>query len=115
MIKLNRIIEFLNSHDADWLLISDPIEVRYITGLKSSNMVLLIGEDGKHLFTDFRYQEMAQEFCNREQWNFHQLKLGLGVELLAVLFGVTATRTCWFTFWFQLKFANVWMCSLLPK
>lgn len=84
MTKLDRIEEFLTGIDADWLLISDSVEVRYITGLKSSNMVLLIGEDGKHLFTDFRYQEMAQEFCNKEGWSFHLLKLGLGVELAHV-------------------------------
>lgn len=81
MTKLKRIIDFLRENDADWLLISDSVEVRYITGLKSSNMILLIGEEEKHLFTDFRYQEMAQGFCANNGWIFHELKRGLGVEL----------------------------------
>lgn len=81
MTKLQRIRKFLTGCDAHWLLITDSVEVRYITGLQSSNMILLIGDDEKHLFTDFRYQEMAQEYCQKEDWSFHLLKEGLGAEL----------------------------------
>jgi Xaa-Pro aminopeptidase len=43
------------------LLVSNPVDVLYLTGLHSSNAVLLVEPDGARLFTDFRYVQKARE------------------------------------------------------
>jgi Xaa-Pro aminopeptidase len=42
-------------------LVSDPVDVLYLTGLHSSNAALLVEPEGARLFTDFRYLEKARE------------------------------------------------------
>jgi Xaa-Pro aminopeptidase len=42
------------------LLITNPVNVLYLTGLESSNVALLVGPDRVRLFTDFRYIEAAR-------------------------------------------------------
>jgi Xaa-Pro aminopeptidase len=41
-------------------LVSDPVNVRYLSGLDSSNAALLVEPDRVRLFTDFRYLESAR-------------------------------------------------------
>jgi Xaa-Pro aminopeptidase len=43
------------------LLVTDPVDILYLTGLHSSNAALLVEPDGARLFTDFRYIEKARE------------------------------------------------------
>ena len=42
------------------LLVSNPVNVRYLTGFQSSNAALLVEPDRVRLFTDFRYVEAAR-------------------------------------------------------
>jgi Xaa-Pro aminopeptidase len=42
------------------LLVTDPTNVRYLTGFQSSNAALLVEHDRTLLFTDFRYLEAAR-------------------------------------------------------
>jgi Xaa-Pro aminopeptidase len=42
------------------LLVTDPTNVRYLTGLASSNAALLVEPERLRLFTDFRYAERAR-------------------------------------------------------
>jgi len=42
------------------LLVTNPINVQYLFGFKSSNAALLVEPDGVRLFTDFRYAEAAR-------------------------------------------------------
>jgi Xaa-Pro aminopeptidase len=42
------------------LLVTNPVNVRYLTGLASSNASLLVERERVRLFTDFRYLERAQ-------------------------------------------------------
>lgn len=42
------------------LLVSNPTNVYYLSGFKSSNAALLVEPDGVRLFTDFRYAEAAR-------------------------------------------------------
>jgi len=43
------------------LLVTNPVNVRYLTGFQSSNAMVLVDPDGvTQLFTDFRYFESAQ-------------------------------------------------------
>jgi Xaa-Pro aminopeptidase len=43
------------------LLVSKAVNVRWLTGLDSSNAVLLVEPDRLRIFTDFRYMEKARE------------------------------------------------------
>jgi Xaa-Pro aminopeptidase len=51
------------------LLVTKPVNVRYLTGLESSNAALLVEPDRLRIFTDARYREKAQ---------------GLGAEVVEV-------------------------------
>lgn len=42
------------------LLVSSLVNVRYLTGLASTNVALLVEPDGARIFTDFRYAERAR-------------------------------------------------------
>ena len=42
------------------LLVSDPANVRYLSGLASSNAALLVDDERVQVFTDFRYAESAR-------------------------------------------------------
>jgi Xaa-Pro aminopeptidase len=42
------------------LLVTNPVNVRYLTGFESSNAVLLVEPERTRLFTDFRYIEAAR-------------------------------------------------------
>jgi Xaa-Pro aminopeptidase len=42
------------------LLVTNPINVQYLFGFKSSNAALLVEPEGVRLFTDFRYAEAAR-------------------------------------------------------
>jgi Xaa-Pro aminopeptidase len=43
------------------LLVSAPVNVRYLTGFESTNAALLVEPERVRLFTDFRYAERARE------------------------------------------------------
>ena len=47
--------------DVDLLLITDLINVRYLTGYSGSNGLALVGPDTRVFVTDFRYVEQAAE------------------------------------------------------
>ena len=51
---------------AQAFLVSDPVNVLYLTGFESSNAFLLITADGTALFTDFRYKDAVKELARRQ-------------------------------------------------
>jgi Xaa-Pro aminopeptidase len=53
-------IERLRGQLEEPLLITNPVNVLYLTGLDSSNVALLVEPERVRLFTDFRYIEAAQ-------------------------------------------------------
>lgn len=53
-------IERLRALLEEPLLITNPVNVLYLTGLDSSNVALLVEPERARLFTDFRYIESAQ-------------------------------------------------------
>ncbi|MFC6882917.1 MULTISPECIES: M24 family metallopeptidase [Actinomadura] len=62
--RRRRLAALLAERDADALLVTRLVNVRYLTGLDSSNAVLLVRADGPPvLATDGRYAEMAREVC----------------------------------------------------
>jgi Xaa-Pro aminopeptidase len=54
--RIERLRELLDEP----LLITNPVNVLYLTGLDSSNVALLVEPEHARLFTDFRYIEAAQ-------------------------------------------------------
>jgi Xaa-Pro aminopeptidase len=57
---LNERVERLRETLEEPLLVSDPANVRYLSGLASSNAALLVEPDRVRLFTDFRYADSAR-------------------------------------------------------
>jgi Xaa-Pro aminopeptidase len=57
------------------LLISDTIDVEYISGFKSSNAAVIISKRKNILLSDFRYKAAADLFCSSNpEWKFVQVK-----------------------------------------
>lgn len=57
---MNARVEKLREKLEQPLLVSDPANVRYLSGLASSNAALLVEEERVRLFTDYRYAESAR-------------------------------------------------------
>ena len=57
---MNDRVERLRPKLEEPLLVSDPANVRYLTGFVSSNAALLVEPERVRLFTDFRYAESAR-------------------------------------------------------
>jgi Xaa-Pro aminopeptidase len=66
------------------LLVSGRVNVRYLTGLDSSNAALLVEPDRVRLFTDFRYAEAARDVAGVE---FVQTRRNLYLDLAEQLSG----------------------------
>ena len=63
---MNERVERLREALEEPLLVSHPANVRYLSGLDSSNAALLIEPDRVRVFTDFRYAEAARELDGAE-------------------------------------------------
>ncbi len=59
--RLNQLRETFADLGVGSFLVTDPVNVRWLTGFSSSNAALLVMEDEAFLFTDGRYIEAAQE------------------------------------------------------
>ena len=57
---MNDRVERLRAKLEEPLLVSDPVNVRYLCGLDSSNAALVVEPERVRLFTDFRYAESAR-------------------------------------------------------
>ena len=57
---MNARVERLRAKLEEPLLVSDPVNVRYLSGLDSSNAALLVEPERVRLFTDFRCAESAR-------------------------------------------------------
>lgn len=54
-------LERLQAKLAEPLLVSSPVNLRYLTGFRSTNAALLVEPGGVRLFTDFRYADAARQ------------------------------------------------------
>jgi Xaa-Pro aminopeptidase len=57
---MNPRVDRLRSSLEEPLLVTNPVNVQYLFGFKSSNAALLVEQDAVRLFTDFRYAEAAR-------------------------------------------------------
>jgi Xaa-Pro aminopeptidase len=88
-VSIDRVKEahlLLDKHRCTWILVTDVVDVQYISGFASSRVLLLIGRNSNHLYTDFRYREAAERFCKKNpEWQFTLIEDGgysfLGSEL----------------------------------
>jgi Xaa-Pro aminopeptidase len=55
-----RLVELIAAEELDRLLVTDLVNVRYLTGFGGTNGVCLVGGDQLLFFTDFRYTERAR-------------------------------------------------------
>ena len=59
--RLQCVQEALPQHHLDFLLVTHPVNVRYLTGFTGSAGALLVRQDAGVLFTDGRYTQQARE------------------------------------------------------
>ncbi len=69
--RLKSVMNCLDANKCTWLLISEPSDVEYVSGFRSSNAVVIISVTDKILFSDFRYKSSAELFLKRNpEWKF---------------------------------------------
>ena len=60
--RADRVAEALEEREADMLLVSDLVNVRWLTGFTGSNAAVVVGREGSRRFvTDFRYLTQSAE------------------------------------------------------
>ena len=60
MSRADRVAARLGEKGADLLLVSNLINVRYLTGFTGTNALAIVGADTRRFLTDFRYVERAK-------------------------------------------------------
>ena len=93
------------------LLITNPVNVLYLTGLDSSNVALLVAPDRVRLFTDFRYIEAARAVDGVEAVQTKRTLIGWLAEELEGRIGFEANVLPW-SFAEQLRAGGV---DLVPR
>jgi len=61
MVKLNQVKTYLKANDLDGIIITSPINRRYLTDFTGSAGIVLMTQTDQLLITDFRYTEQAME------------------------------------------------------
>lgn len=57
--RTDRLRTALETVEADWMVVSSLVNIRWLTGFTGSNAVVLVGDESQHLLTDARYDERA--------------------------------------------------------
>jgi Xaa-Pro aminopeptidase len=91
--RADRVAARLGEHGADLLLVTDLVNVRYLTGFTGSSAMVVLGPDTRRFITDFRYVERAkaevegfdrerapQEFAEALKTGWPEGELRLGFE-----------------------------------
>jgi Xaa-Pro aminopeptidase len=107
MSRIDRLRELLEEP----LLVTNLVNVLYLTGLDSSNAALLVEPERVRLFTDFRYIETAQELEGVEPVQTKRSLIGWLSESLSGRIGFEANVLPW-SFAEQLRQGGV---ELVPR
>ena len=59
--RADRVADVLDERGLDLLLVTDLVNLRYLTGFTGSNGMAVVGRDVRRFVTDFRYVEQAAE------------------------------------------------------
>ena len=60
MSRADRVVARLGEREVDALLVTDLVNIRYLTGFTGSSAMVVIGPDTRRFITDFRYVERAK-------------------------------------------------------
>ena len=60
MTRADRVAARFPEHELDYLLVTDLVNVRYLTGFTGTNGLALVGRNTRRLLTDFRYVDRAK-------------------------------------------------------
>ncbi len=60
MSRADRVAARLGGHELDLLLVTDLVNVRYLTGYTGTNGLAILGAQTRRFLTDFRYVEQAE-------------------------------------------------------
>ena len=60
MSRADRVAARLAEREVDLLLVTDPVNLRYLTGFTGTNGLAVVGPDTRRFVTDFRYMERAE-------------------------------------------------------
>jgi Xaa-Pro aminopeptidase len=97
--RADRVADAVEDRSLDLLLVTNMVNVRYVTGFTGSNAVAIVGRDMRRFITDFRYVEQAAlevEGFDREQgpqdlvgavgdgWPAGELRLGFEDDHVSV-------------------------------
>jgi Xaa-Pro aminopeptidase len=73
--RVLKLRDILKKKGCTHLLISDLIDVEYVSGFRSSNAAILLSAKKMLLFSDFRYKDAAEDFCSKNpEWKFILVK-----------------------------------------
>jgi Xaa-Pro aminopeptidase len=81
---MNERIERLRQKIDDPFLVTEPVNVRYLSGFQSTNAALVVDDEAVRLFADFRYAEAGRKVPGVE---FAETKRNLLAELAELLEG----------------------------
>jgi Xaa-Pro aminopeptidase len=93
MSRADRLVALLEERSLDWLLVTDLVNVRYLTGFTGTNGACLLSRDERLFLTDFRYVERARA----EVHEFERVDGGRDLlgDMAARLSGRAATASSW--------------------
>jgi Xaa-Pro aminopeptidase len=81
--RADGVVERLRERELDWLLVTDLVNVRYLSGFTGTNGMCVVGPQERLFLTDFRYVERAQaEVPDFERLRGKQDLLGDAAERL---------------------------------
>ncbi len=73
--RLKRVRKLAKDCDCTHILVSDVVDVEYISGFRSTNAFLLVDAKKALLATDFRYREQARKHCEENPpWQFVEVR-----------------------------------------
>ena len=61
MSRADRVAERLAQRELDLLLVTNPVNLRYLTGFTGTNGMAIVGRDVRRFITDFRYVERSAQ------------------------------------------------------
>jgi Xaa-Pro aminopeptidase len=70
--RADRLVELLAERELDSLLVTDLVNIRYLTGFTGTNGACIVSPEERLFFTDFRYVEQAR----REVPDFDRIQAG---------------------------------------
>lgn len=92
--RTNAIVEKLEKENADWFLVTNLINVRYLSGFMGSSASLLIHRDKRYILTDGRYSEQVKN----EVKDYEAIIQGNRKEMQAIadILGDVSNQIVWF-------------------